>query len=155
MIKLPQNKIVTVDLFNSIYDRSRKLVFTNGCFDILHRGHVEYLCNARNLGDALMVGVNTDRSVKRLKGEMRPVNEENDRALLLASLYFVDYVVLFDEDTPLHLIESVRPDVLVKGGDYTRETIVGADFVESIGGEIVVIPFVEGYSTTKVINKMR
>lgn len=155
MIELPQNKIVTVESFNSGYDRSRKLVFTNGCFDILHRGHIEYLYQARNLGDALMVGVNTDNSVKRLKGEMRPINGEYDRMMLLASLYFVDYVVLFDEDTPLQLIKSVRPDILVKGGDYTRDTIVGADFVESTGGEVVVISFVEGYSTTKVINKMR
>ena len=155
MIELPQNKIVTVESFNSGYDRSRKLVFTNGCFDILHRGHIEYLYQARNLGDALMVGVNTDNSVKRLKGEMRPMNGEYDRMMLLASLYFVDYVVLFDEDTPLQLIKSVRPDILVKGGDYTRDTIVGADFVESTGGEVVVISFVEGYSTTKVINKMR
>lgn len=155
MIELPQNKIVTVETFNSGYDRSRKLVFTNGCFDILHRGHIEYLYQARNLGDALMVGVNTDNSVKRLKGEMRPINGEYDRMMLLASLYFVDYVVLFDEDTPLQLIKSVRPDILVKGGDYTRDTIVGADFVESTGGEVVVISFVEGYSTTKVINKMR
>lgn len=155
MIELPQNKIVTVESFNSGYDRSRKLVFTNGCFDILHRGHIEYLYQARNLGDALMVGVNTDNSVKRLKGEMRPINGEYDRMMLLASLYFVDYVVLFDEDTPLQLIKSVRPDILVKGGDYTRDTIVGADFVESTGGEVVVISFVDGYSTTKVINKMR
>lgn len=155
MIELPQNKIVTVESFNSGYDRSRKLVFTNGCFDILHRGHIEYLYQARNLGDALMVGVNTDNSVKMLKGEMRPINGEYDRMMLLASLYFVDYVVLFDEDTPLQLIKSVRPDILVKGGDYTRDTIVGADFVESTGGEVVVISFVEGYSTTKVINKMR
>lgn len=155
MIELPQNKIVTVESFNSGYDRSRKLVFTNGCFDILHRGHIEYLYQARNLGDALMVGVNTDNSVKRLKGEMRPINGEYDRMMLLASLYFVDYVVLFDEDTPLQLIKSVRPDILVKGGDYTRDTIVGADFVVSTGGEVVVISFVEGYSTTKVINKMR
>ena len=155
MIELPQSKIVTVESFNSGYDRSRKLVFTNGCFDILHRGHIEYLYQARNLGDALMVGVNTDNSVKRLKGEMRPINGEYDRMMLLASLYFVDYVVLFDEDTPLQLIKSVRPDILVKGGDYTRDTIVGADFVESTGGEVVVISFVEGYSTTKVINKMR
>lgn len=155
MIELPQNKIVTVESFNSGYDRSRKLVFTNGCFDILHRGHIEYLYQARNLGDALMVGVNTDNSVKRLKGEIRPINGEYDRMMLLASLYFVDYVVLFDEDTPLQLIKSVRPDILVKGGDYTRDTIVGADFVESTGGEVVVISFVEGYSTTKVINKMR
>lgn len=155
MIELPQNKIVTVESFNSGYDRRRKLVFTNGCFDILHRGHIEYLYQARNLGDALMVGVNTDNSVKRLKGEMRPINGEYDRMMLLASLYFVDYVVLFDEDTPLQLIKSVRPDILVKGGDYTRDTIVGADFVESTGGEVVVISFVDGYSTTKVINKMR
>lgn len=155
MIELPQNKIVTVESFNSGYDRSRKLVFTNGCFDILHRGHIEYLYQARNLGDALIVGVNTDNSVKRLKGEMRPINGEYDRMMLLASLYFVDYVVLFDEDTPLQLIKSVRPDILVKGGDYTRDTIVGADFVESTGGEVVVISFVDGYSTTKVINKMR
>ena len=128
-----------------------KIVFTNGCFDILHCGHVEYLSKASDMGDVLVVGLNTDASVKRLKGEGRPVNDEQARALVLASLACVDAVVLFDEDTPLELIKAVHPDVLVKGADYKPEEIVGADFVTSYGGTVATIPLVEGYSTTKII----
>ena len=128
-----------------------KVVFTNGCFDILHRGHVEYLSKAADMGDVLVVGLNTDASVKRLKGEGRPVNNEEDRALVLASLSFVDAVVLFGEDTPYELIEAVHPDVLVKGADYKTEEIVGYDIVTSHGGIVDTIPLVNGYSTTKLI----
>lgn len=131
--------------------KDMKVVFTNGCFDILHRGHVEYLAKAADMGDVLVVGLNTDASVRRLKGEGRPINNEESRALVLASLSFVDAVVLFDEDTPLELIKAVRPDVLVKGADYKPEEIVGADFVTSYGGTVATVPLVEGYSTTKVI----
>lgn len=130
------------------------VVFTNGCFDILHRGHVEYLAQARNEGDCLIVGLNSDDSVRRLKGDNRPINQEDDRALLLAALECVDYVILFDEDTPESLIRSVEPDVLVKGGDYTPDTIAGAKFVLSRGGIVQVIPFVDGYSTSRTIQQI-
>lgn len=132
----------------------RTVVFTNGCFDILHRGHLEYLAHAASLGNALVIGVNTDASVRKLKGPLRPVNSEQDRLLALASLVVVDSVCLFDEDTPLSLIEAVKPDVLAKGGDYTIDTIVGAREVIGWGGKVEVIPFVEGYSTTKLIEKI-
>jgi rfaE bifunctional protein nucleotidyltransferase chain/domain len=131
---------------------NNKIVFTNGCFDILHRGHIEYLSQARDKGGVLVIGLNSDDSVKRIKGEGRPVQDGMSRALALASLRFVDAVILFDEDTPYELIKFVNPDVLVKGGDYTEETIVGADIVKANGGEVVVIPLVEGYSTSKILN---
>ena len=150
-----ENKIVTVEEWRELRSReaAMKVVFTNGCFDVLHRGHACYLAQARELGDCLVVGLNSDSSVKRLKGESRPVNCENDRALLLASLEAVDYVIVFEEDTPLELIKAVMPDVLVKGGDYTIDNIVGADVVVKNGGSVLTIPFVEGYSSTKVISK--
>ena len=132
--------------------QNRKIVFTNGCFDILHRGHIEYLSKARDLGDVLIIGLNTDSSVKRIKGGNRPVQDETSRAMILASLRFVEAVVLFDEDTPHNLISFVKPDVLVKGGDYTEETIVGADIVRASGGEVVTVPLTEGYSTTQILN---
>lgn len=135
--------------------RNEKIVFTNGCFDILHRGHVEYLAKAASLGTKLIVGLNTDASVRRLKGEGRPVNDEQGRALALASLLFVDEVILFDTDTPRELIEFVQPDVLVKGGDYRPEDIVGNDIVTARGGEVVTIPLVEGYSTTSILERTR
>ena len=130
-----------------------KIVFTNGCFDILHKGHIEYLAKAASLGTKLVIGLNTDDSVKRLKGDSRPVNDENARALLLASLTFVDKVIFFDTDTR-DLIDFVQPDVLVKGGDYKPEEIVGYDIVKAKGGEVITIDFIEGYSTTATIEKM-
>lgn len=130
------------------------IVFTNGCFDILHRGHVEYLAQAADLGDKLIVGLNTDASVKRLKGENRPVNDEKSRALLLSALQFVDVVVFFDEDTPYELIKQVQPDILVKGNDYKPEEIVGYDIVTAKGGKVLTIDLVEGFSTTKIISRM-
>lgn len=133
----------------------KKIVFTNGCFDILHIGHISYLRKARLLGDILVVGVNSDASVKRLKGAERPVNPLNDRLEMLAALDFVDYVIPFEEDTPLKLIEAIVPDVLVKGGDYQPENIVGAKEVISSGGEVRVIPFVEGHSTSEIIEKIQ
>lgn len=129
----------------------KKIVFTNGCFDILHRGHATYLRAARSLGDKLVIGLNTDASVKRLKGESRPVNNEDDRAYLLESLACVDYVVKFGEDTPHELLSQVRPDVLVKGADYKVEDVVGREFA----GEVTLIDFVNGYSTTKTIQEMK
>jgi len=130
-------------------------VFTNGVFDILHAGHVTYLAEARALGDVLVLGLNTDASVRRLKGPERPINNENDRATVVAALRAVDHVVLFDDDTPIRVITALLPDVLVKGGDYTRDTIVGADEVEANGGRVVTIPLLEGRSTTNIINRAR
>ncbi len=134
---------------------AHKVVFTNGVFDILHAGHVMYLEAARAMGDVLVVGMNTDESVRRIKGPARPVNAEQDRAFVLAALRCVDHVVLFDEDTPLNLITLIMPDVLVKGGDYTRETIIGADEVEANGGIVATIPLLDGRSTTNIIAKAR
>ena len=133
----------------------QKVVFTNGCFDILHAGHVSYLAAAADLGDKLVIGLNADSSLKNLKGESRPVIPQDQRALLLAALEFVDAVVLFEEDTPLRLIRELLPDVLAKGGDYTIDTIVGATDVQQNGGEVSVIAFVEGLSTSKIIEKIR
>ena len=136
-------------------EQGLRIVFTNGCFDILHRGHVEYLSKAADMGDVLVVGLNTDASVKRLKGEGRPVNDQEARAIVLASLSCVDAVALFDEDTPYELIKAVRPDVLVKGADYKPEEIVGYDIVTSYGGKVETVPLVEGYSTTGLLNGKR
>jgi|TARA_B110000967_G_scaffold70095_1_gene72578 rfaE bifunctional protein nucleotidyltransferase chain/domain len=133
---------------------NEKVVFTNGCFDILHLGHIDYLTKAADLGDRLIVAVNTDSSVSALKGPSRPIIDEETRAMKLASLVFVDAVILFGEETPLKLITEVRPNVLVKGGDYTIDTIVGASEVQDNGGEVVVIPFLEGHSTTSIVNKI-
>lgn len=132
---------------------NQKVVFTNGCFDILHRGHIEYLAQASDLGDILVVGLNTDDSVKRIKGDNRPINDQDARAMVLAGLKFVDAVVFFEQDTPYDLIRLARPQVLVKGSDYTEETIVGADIVKDSGGEIVTISLVPGYSTSGIIEK--
>lgn len=131
-----------------------KVVFTNGCFDILHQGHLDYLSKAADLGDRLIIGVNSDRSVSALKGEDRPIIDQESRALKLASLVFVDAVIIFDEDTPLNLIKTVLPDVLVKGGDYKVDTVVGAEEVIGAGGEVKIIPFLQGHSTTAIINKI-
>ncbi len=129
----------------------RKLVFTNGVFDILHRGHCEYLAEARNLGDALIVGLNSDASVRRLKGESKPIVPEEDRAAVLSALNAVDYVVIFGEDTPIILISELLPDVLIKGGDYALDDIVGRKEVESSGGSVLTIPLTEGRSSTNII----
>jgi rfaE bifunctional protein nucleotidyltransferase chain/domain len=134
---------------------NEKVVFTNGCFDILHLGHIDYLAKAADLGDRLIIGVNTDSSVSSIKGPSRPVIDELTRATKLAALLFVDAVILFGEDTPLTLIEAVKPDVLVKGGDYTIDTIVGADAVLARGGTVDVIPFLPGHSTTAIIDKIK
>lgn len=133
----------------------KKVVFTNGCFDILHPGHIHLLQEAKQLGDLLIVGLNSDSSVKRLKGPDRPVQDENSRALLLAAILFVDYVVLFSEDTPLDLIKLISPDVLVKGGDYRENEIVGSDFVKETGGITITIPFLKGFSSSSLIDKSR
>ena len=137
------------------WPRERKVVFTNGCFELLHPGHVEYLTQARALGDVLVVGLNSDASVRRLKGAGRPLVDEADRAAVLAGLRSVDAVTLFDEDTPLELISALLPDVLVKGGDYDLDEIVGREAVERAGGEVRVLPFVEGYSTTEIMTRLK
>ncbi|GAB4208318.1 MAG: D-glycero-beta-D-manno-heptose 1-phosphate adenylyltransferase [Bacteroidia bacterium] len=135
---------------------NKKIVFTNGCFDILHPGHVYYLNQAKSLGDVLVVGVNSDDSVRRLnKGAERPIHPQEERAKVLASLLCVDYVCIFQEDTPLELIKIVKPDVLVKGGDYTIDKIVGADIVLQNGGKVEIIPLLEGYSTTSIVRKLK
>ncbi len=135
--------------------RRKKVVFTNGCFDILHKGHVAYLQKARKLGDSLVVGMNSDTSVKRLKGPDRPVNSEKDRAYVLSALGCVDKVVIFSENTPEKLIRALRPDVLVKGGDWKKKDVVGAPFVESYGGKVRILPFVKGFSTTGLLKKIQ
>lgn len=135
--------------------QQKRIVFTNGCFDILHLGHVDYLAKASDLGDILVIGLNTDASVSRIKGPDRPVNDEQARARLLAALQFVDAVVLFDEATPYELIKKVQPDVLVKGKDYKAEEVVGYDIVTAKGGHVETIDLVAGYSTTALIEKLK
>ena len=136
-------------------EQDLKIVFTNGCFDLVHLGHVDYLEKARNLGDKLVLGLNTDASIKGLKGEERPLQDEMSRARIMASFLFVDAVVLFSEPTPYNLINLVQPDILVKGDDYSPENIVGADIVKAKGGEIKTIPFVKGYSTSNIVAKIK
>lgn len=136
-------------------EKRNKVVFTNGCFDLLHPGHLQYLSEARDCGDMLIIGLNDDSSVKRLKGEGRPVREVRERALMLAALQMVDAVVVFSEDTPLELIKYLQPDVLVKGGDYMLENIVGAREVLARNGTVKQLSFVEGYSTTSLIRKIK
>lgn len=153
----PASKVLSRADFLRRYRRPRSgtLVFTNGCFDLLHRGHVEYLSDARRLGDALVVGLNDDASVSRLKGEGRPVLPAADRAIILAGLAAVDAVCIFEEDTPLELIAGLLPDVLVKGGDYRVQEIVGRAEVEEAGGRTVVLPFREGRSTSDLVRSIR
>lgn len=155
-----QKKILSKEeLSRHVYTQKffrKKIVFTNGCFDILHPGHVYYLNQARSFGDILIVGLNSDTSVKNLnKGQERPIHPQDKRAEVLASLMCVDYVSIFDETTPLELIQLIQPDVLVKGGDYTIDTIVGADFVLSYGGKVEIVPLLEGFSTTSILKKLK
>jgi rfaE bifunctional protein nucleotidyltransferase chain/domain len=155
-----QNKVLHPDRLQGILNRwhffNKKIVFTNGCFDLLHLGHVDYLSKAKDQGDVLIVGVNTDKSVKMLeKGDNRPITDENSRAMLVAALHFVDAVVLFDEETPYELIQTVQPDILVKGKDYREEDIVGYDIVKAKGGKVITIDLVPGYSTTQIEQKIK
>lgn len=131
------------------------VVFTNGCFDILHAGHIHYLKEAKKLGDRLLIGLNTDRSVQTLKGKTRPINSEISRSTVLKNLSFIDGVTLFEEETPRALIEDILPHVLVKGGDYSVDEVVGADTMKKIGGRVVIIPFLEGFSTSDIITRIR
>ncbi len=154
-----QEKIFQLDALVSQVDdwkaNGQKIVFTNGCFDLIHRGHLDYLSKAKGLGNKLILGLNSDNSVKRLKGEERPINDQLSRAELIASLYFVDAVVIFEEDTPARLISSVVPNILVKGGDYEVKEIVGYDTVTQNGGEVLTIPFLDGFSSTNLIEKIK
>ena len=140
---------------NAWKSEGKKIVFTNGCFDILHKGHLEILTTSASFADVLVVAINTDNSVKRLKGPLRPVNDESFRSIMLASLQYVDAVALFDEETPQNLIDLIEPDVLVKGGDYTVDQIVGAENVLKRGGEVKIVPIVKGFSTTKIIETIQ
>jgi rfaE bifunctional protein nucleotidyltransferase chain/domain len=136
-------------------EKNKKIVFTNGCFDIIHPGHIDYLSQARDLGDILVLGLNTDQSVRRLnKGSNRPINDERTRAYVLAGLASVDLIVFFDEETPYNLIKLLQPNVLVKGNDYEVEKIIGFDILKENGGEVITIPFLEGYSTSSLIKKI-
>jgi rfaE bifunctional protein nucleotidyltransferase chain/domain len=132
-----------------------KIVFTNGCFDLVHRGHVEVLANTADLGDRLIIGLNSDVSIQKIKGKNRPIIDENSRAILLASLQFVDAIVLFSEDTPKQLIETILPNVLAKGGDYKVEEIAGHEVVLQNGGEVILVPFIDGFSTTNIVDKIK
>ncbi len=154
--RLPSSKVMTLESA-AVWRRTVRgaLVFTNGVFDLLHPGHVDVLDRARREGAALVVGVNSDASVKRLKGPQRPIRTSAERAIVLAGLEAVDAVVVFDDDTPLALVHAIEPDVIVKGGDYSPDTIVGADLVTARGGRVVVIPLVDGHSTTSTIEKLR
>lgn len=156
---LLSDKIVSLSKLSSKLDEWRsakkRIVFTNGCFDLLHAGHIAYLTDAAALGDVLVLGLNSDRSVQRIKGPERPINDEKTRSAVLAGMFFIDAIVFFDEDTPLNVIKTVLPDVLVKGGDYKIEDIVGAQETVENGGEVQVLTFLPGYSSTAIIDKIR
>lgn len=154
-----QNKIYTVETIKSQLNiwrfKDKKIVFTNGCFDLLHLGHIDYLSKAADFGDIMIIGLNSDKSVTNIKGSNRPITDEKSRSAILASLFFVDAIILFDEETPLALIEIIQPDVLIKGSDYKAEEIVGYDIVKAKGGEIITLDFLAGYSTTIIENKIK
>jgi len=153
--KIHISKESALEQLQSWHTSGKKIVFTNGCFDLIHKGHIQYLIQAAQLGDAFVIGLNSDSSVSRLKGINRPIIEQEGRAMALAAMFFVDLVIIFEEDTPLELIHKVKPKFLVKGGDYSKENIIGADFVETNGGKVITIPFVEGFSTTNIVEKIK
>lgn len=154
-----QNKIISFyNLQKQVLkwrEENKKIVFTNGCFDIIHRGHVDYLSKAKDLGDILIIGLNTDQSVRNIKGNTRPIQDEQSRAIILASMQFVDAIVFFSEPTPYTLIKEIQPDILVKGADYKKEDIVGYDIVSQRGGTVETIEFIEGYSTSNIERKIK
>ena len=158
-LKKIKDKIFNLnDLKNKVTswkENGHKIVFTNGCFDIMHKGHIEVLSKSSDLGDKLIIGLNSDSSVQKLKGNSRPIIDENSRAIALAALSFVDAIVLFSEETPINLISTLTPDILAKGGDYEIRTIVGHEIVQKNGGEVILIPFVDGFSSTNIINKIK
>lgn len=141
-------------ILSALRKNGKKIVFTNGCFDILHVGHIRYLEKAKRLGDILVIGLNSDESIRRIKGSARPLNSQSDRAEMLAALPFVDYISIFGEPTPEALIKKLKPDILVKGGDWKEKEIAGGAFVRSYGGRVIMIEFVKGYSTTALIERM-
>ena len=153
------NKIKTLpellSALKSLRQKKKKVVFTNGCFDILHAGHASYLAKAKSLGDILVIGLNSDSSVKKLKGKLRPVVSQKNRAIVLSALWAVDFVVMFNELTPIKIIKAIRPDVLVKGGDWKKENIVGADFIESYGGKARSLKYIKGFSTRGIIKRIK
>ena len=149
-----ENRKEIIEIRKRLKEENKKVVFTNGCFDILHSGHVDYLNKAREAGDALIVGLNTDSSIRRIKGEKRPILNQNERAFLIANLKAVDYVTFFDDDTPEIIIKDLVPDILVKGADWAIDKIVGRDTVEENGGEVKTIKFVNDQSTSKIINSI-
>ncbi|MCE9500766.1 MAG: D-glycero-beta-D-manno-heptose 1-phosphate adenylyltransferase [Leptospira sp.] len=152
-----KNKIISVGESGQRREslRPKKIIFTNGCFDILHPGHVSYLSMAKDLGDILWIGLNSDSSVRKIKGEDRPVNSEQDRALILSSLVFVDLVTIFTEETPVELLSVIKPEIHVKGGDYIIENLPEYPVVKKNGGEVKILPFIKGNSTTSIINKIK
>ena len=158
-LKTLNSKVYNLDALTTQVEQwklaSNKVVFTNGCFDIIHRGHIEVLARTADLGDKLIIGLNSDQSIQKLKGEDRPIIDEQSRAILLAALSFVDAIVLFSEDTPLKLISALLPDVLAKGGDYEIETIVGHEIVQKNGGKVKLVSFVDGFSSTTIIDKIK
>ena len=160
MLNKIKNKILKSEndinkAIDNLKSSNKTISFTNGCFDIIHRGHIEYLAQASELADVFIIGLNTDASVSRLKGADRPVQDEDARAIILAALEFVDYIIYFNEDTPYELINIVKPDYLIKGSDYKPEDIVGFDILQKYGGKVNTIDFIEGYSTSKIIDKIR
>lgn len=144
-----------LNIRNDLKSSGKKLVFTNGCFDIIHKGHITYLKQAKELGDFLVIGLNSDKSVKKLKGESRPVNKEEDREYVLENLKPVDAVVIFEDETPYNLIDAIKPDILVKGGDWSVDKIVGSDIVIANGGKVLSLGYVDNYSTTSIIDKLK
>ena len=154
-----QNKIYSVEAIKSQLNiwrfKDKKIVFTNGCFDLLHLGHIDYLSKAADFGDIMIIGLNSDKSVTNIKGSNRPITDEKSRSAILASLFFVDAIILFDEATPRNLIEMIQPDVLIKGSDYKAEDIVGYDIVKAKGGKIITLDFLPSYSTTIIENKIK
>ena len=158
-LQVIQSKIIDNDALAKLIAnyrlKNQRIVFTNGCFDLLHQGHVTYLAQAASLGNRLIVGLNSDSSVQKLKGAHRPIQDEKSRALIMASLHVVSAVIVFSEDTPLNLIQQIQPDFLVKGGDWEPSKIVGADMVQSYGGQVIGIAFIDGYSTTSIEEKIK
>ncbi len=153
------NKIFDLELLMKKIEKwrseNKKIVFTNGCFDLIHLGHIEILARSSDFGDKLIIGVNSDLSIKKLKGENRPIIQQSSRVRQLSALEFVDAVILFDEETPIKLIETIKPDVITKGGDYTAKNVVGNEVVSQKNGEVVIIPLTQGYSTTSILNKIK
>jgi D-glycero-beta-D-manno-heptose 1-phosphate adenylyltransferase len=158
-LQVIQNKIINKDALSKLVAnyrlKNQKIVFTNGCFDLLHQGHVTYLAQAASIGNRLIVGINSDNSVQKIKGIHRPIQDEKSRTLIMASLHVISAVIVFDEDTPLELIKIIQPDFLVKGGDWEPSKIVGSEIVQTYGGQVISIPFIDGYSTTSIETKIK